>query len=215
MLISTKKGTTPDPSGKTVYTDNVGLKAEVFGGSPEFHKKAFDEIRKLPESDRKLLAEQGMKFALAGKISEIDPSLANVRPRGWPPGKTWDDADGAYMPASKQIAVTERTNSGLSDRTAGLVRHEAGHAMDHALSNFSHSSDFQKAFQQDVAKLTPAEQNTHRYLLQKNKAGQEETFADVYGAINGSSTNGSQTAEVLRLFPNVADSIKKRLAAGK
>lgn len=201
-----------DDKGKTTFTDNVGLKAEVFGGSPEFQQKAFDEIRKLPEADRKLFAEKGMKFAIAGKMSEIDPSLAGVRPRGWPPGKTWDDADGAYLGGTKQIAVTERLNGGVSDRTAGVVRHEAGHAMDAALGNFSHSDDFQKAIDKDIAKLSPADKLRFSYLLQPNKAGNEEAFADVYGALNGSSTNRSETADVLKSFPNVAEAIKKRMA---
>lgn len=200
--------------GKTVYTDNVGLKAEVHNASPEFQQKAWDEIRKLPEADRKLLADKGTTYAIGGKMSDIDPSLAGVQPRGWPPGKTWDDADGGFNSEKNRISVTEKTNSGPSTRTEGVVRHETGHAIDQALSQFSHSETFQKAYDQDVAKLSDGEKSLKGYLLQQNKAGQEETFAEVYGAMNGSSSNPRDTQGVLKDFPNVAEAIKKRLAEG-
>lgn len=197
--------------GKTTYRDSVGLKAEVYGASPDFADKAFGEVRKLPESDRKLLAETGNKFAIAGKMSDIDPKLATEQPRGWPEGKTFNDADGVYMSGTKQIAVAENTNAGPSDRTEGVVRHEAGHGIDNALKDFSHSAEFQKAYDKDVSNLTASQKKADSYLLQDHQAGPEETAADVYGALNGASSNPSETAKTLREFPNVADAIKKRL----
>lgn len=198
--------------GKVVFTDAVGLRTEVFGGSPEFQQRAFDEIRRLPEEHRRLLASQGSSFALGGRVSDVDPSLRDVQPRGWPDGRTWDDADGAYLGGSRQIVVAETTRSGPSERLDGVVRHEAGHAMDSALGRFSRTEEYQRAFREDTARFNDEQRREHRYLLQGNNAGQEEAFAEVYGALNGASANPHETERILRDFPATAALVRRRLA---
>ncbi|MBK9202612.1 MAG: hypothetical protein IPL73_09270 [Candidatus Obscuribacter sp.] len=198
--------------GKIVFTDSVGLKAEVFGGSQEFQQRAWDQIRKLPEAHRQLLATQGNRFALGGRVSDVDPSLRDVQPRGWPEGRTWDDADGAYMSGTKQIVVAESTRSGPSERIDGVVRHEAGHAMDWALDRFSSSDEFKRAYKEDTDRFNEAQRREHRYLLQSNNAGRQETAAEVYAALQGASANPHHTEEILRDFPATAALMRRRLA---
>lgn len=198
--------------GRVVFTDAVGLRAEVFGGSPEFQQRAFDEIRQLPEAHRRLLVSQGARFALGGRVSDVDPSLRDVQPRGWPEGRTWDDADGAYFGHSRQIVVAESTRSGRSERIDGVVRHEAGHAMDSAMGRFSRTEEYQNAFRQDTARFNDEQRREHRYLLQPNNAGQEEAFAEIYGALQGASANPHETERILRDFPATAALLRRRLA---
>ncbi|MDQ5965758.1 MAG: hypothetical protein QG625_1913 [Cyanobacteriota bacterium erpe_2018_sw_39hr_WHONDRS-SW48-000098_B_bin.30] len=198
--------------GKIVFTDSVGLKAEVFGGSQEFQQRAWDQIRQLPEAHRQLLATQGNRFALGGRVSDVDPSLRDVQPRGWPEGRTWDDADGAYMSGTKQIVVAESTRSGPSERIDGVVRHEAGHAMDWALDRFSSSDEFKRAYKEDTDRFNEAQRREHRYLLQSNNAGRQETAAEVYAALQGASANPHHTEEILRDFPATAALMRRRLA---
>lgn len=202
----------PNERDNDVVIDKTGLRIEFKGNvSPEFRKKMLEEIAKLPEADRKLLANDGQRIVVAGKISEIEPSLKDVKPRGWPEGKTWDDADGAHFRDKKIIAVTENTNAGKTKRAEGVLRHEVGHAIDQALKDFSQSPEFKAAYDKDVEKLSPFDRAKQQYLLQTGEAGTQETFADVYGAINGASANPHQTQEILKKFPAVAELIKKRL----
>ena len=186
----------------------------MFNASPEFQKKEWDDLRSLPEADRKLLADKGTSYAFGGKMDDIDPSAPYTHPPGWQSGKNWDDSEGGFDRYKNRVNVTQDTNSGPSHRTNGALRHETGHAMDHDLSDVSHSEAFQKAYDQDVAKLSPAEKITEGYLLQKHDAGKAETFAEVYGALNGASGNPEQTQSILKEFPNVAEVIKGRLPQG-
>lgn len=200
------------PDGKVTLTDKAGLKIELKSGSPEFQERMLREIEKIPENERRLLAQSGHKISVVEKVTDADPSLANQQPRGWPPGRTWDDADGAYIGGQKNIVVAERTRSGPSNRAEGVLKHEVGHAIDVALDNFSQSKEFKEAYEKDLAKLTPEQRKYYSYFLQPNNAGAQEAFADIYGAINGSSANPSETQRILQDFPHLAAAIRQRLA---
>jgi hypothetical protein len=152
-------------------------------------------------------------------VSDADPSLAGVRPRGWPPGTTWDDDDGLFNPRTREITVAETHRDKETgrfvpnDRIEGSIKHEAGHAVDLALGNMSHSDDFKRAFDADVAKMSPAEKQRFGYLLQDGHAGHEETFAEVFGAMHGSSANRSESQAILNDFPEVRALMQRRLAS--
>jgi hypothetical protein len=213
------------PDGKAVITDAVGLKIEIKGGSPGFQENALAEFQKLPEAQRKLLAEKGIKCTIVGKISDIDPALATQRPRNWEEGKTWDDADGVFMDG-KNIVVAEMTRAGKTNRLEGVLRHETGHGIDAALGHFSQSPEFQKAYESDMSKLGLLDykdfhyQMEHSYdpqdgrkvCLSDKASGREEALADIYGALHGSSANRDKTQMFLERFPATAELLRKQLA---
>jgi hypothetical protein len=146
-------------------------------------------------------------------MSDLDPNFAHQQPRGWPDGSNYNDADGMYMQDRKSVVVAENTNKGPSERTDGVVHHETGHAVDAAMGDFSHSEEFKKAYDKDVANLSPEEQVNEHYLLQDGNAGkEEEAAAETYGALNGTSANPSETQEVRQDWSNVTEAWKKKLA---
>lgn len=218
----TEKHTGPNPEdnytkestadGKSTITDSVGLKINMQQASPEFQQKAYNEIEKMPAKDRQLLADKGIHYDVVNKMYDLDPKFATQQPRGWKAGSTYNDADGMYMPDRKSIVVAENTNRGPSQRTDGVVHHETGHAVDDAMGEWSHSDEFKKAYDADVAKMSPSEKIQQHYLLQDGDAGKEEAAAETYGALNGTSANPSETQEVRQDWQNVTDAWKKKLA---
>ena len=197
--------------------DGPKVQVENRGATPEFQAKMQKEVDQLPAGVRRLLDANGTKIVVGDKISGVYPELAGVQPRGWPPGSTWDNADGMYSPSDKTTVITEhRVDDGKTvknERAEGVVKHEVGHAVDHAMGNFSQSDEFKAAYDKDVAALSPADRAKLAYLLQPGNAGKSETFAEVFGAMHGSSANPSETAETLRQFPSVAALLQRKIAA--
>ncbi|MDZ4832748.1 MAG: LysM peptidoglycan-binding domain-containing protein [Candidatus Melainabacteria bacterium] len=197
--------------------DGPKVQVENRGATPEFHAKMQKEVDQLPAGVRRLLDANQTKIVVGDKVSGVYPELAGVQPRGWPPGSTWDNADGLYSPDDKTAVVTERRVDDGKDvkneRSEGVMKHEIGHAVDHAMGNFSQNPEFQKEYDKDVAALSPADRRAVQYLLQPGNAGKSETFAEVFGALNGSSANPSQTRDILRQFPNVAALMQRKFAA--
>jgi len=194
------------------------LPVEVRHASPEFAKEVQKQFDTLPGNVRRLLAHAGYKLVVAGKTSDAYPALKGVTPRGWPPGTTWDDADATNQRSTKEITINETYHNNKTNkfernpRVEGGVKHETGHAVDIALGDYSHTDEFKKAYDQDVARMTPAERARFKYLLQPGQAGHEETFAELFGAINGSSANAKETQALLNDFPAVKALIQRRLA---
>jgi hypothetical protein len=203
--------TKPQEAGKA---PEVGF--ENHNASPEFAAKVQQEFKSLPENVQKLLANNGTKLVVGGKMSDADPSLKGVTPRGWSPGSTWDDDDGEYDAGKKAITIAETSHDGKTDtwqnndRMPGGLRHETGHAVDAAMGNVSHGSEFKQAYDKDVANMSPQDKEKFKYLLQNGQAGHEETFAEVFGANNGSSANADQTQRILQDFPSVSALIKRK-----
>lgn len=187
------------------------------GASDAFREQIQKQVDQLPAGVRRLLEANGTKIVVGDKVSGVYPELKGVQPRGWPPGSTWDNADGLYSPGDKTAVVTERRVDDGKDvkneRAEGVFKHEVGHAVDHAMGNFSQTDEFKEAYDKDVANLSAADKAKLAYLLQPGNAGKSETFAEVFGAINGSSANPSETADTLRQFPNVAKLLQRKVAA--
>ncbi len=201
-----------------VPAEKKGLQVENRGASPEFVARVQRAYDSLPAEQRKALEDSGYKVIVGAKVTDIEPSLKYELPRGHLPGVTWDHLDGFHNANTKTIAVAETHldrsgNVNKSQRAEGVLKHESGHAMDVALGYFSQTPEFEQAFQQDAAKLSPFEKMKLQYLLNKEGgAGKSETFAEVYGAINGASSNPSETDATLRQFPNVAKLVRERIA---
>ena len=106
----------------------------------------------------------GGRIVIGDTVTTIRPDLAGKRPRGWPEGHTWDEADGLYNPERKQVVATERLLNpktqtlDKSDRVGGVLRHEYGHAVDKATRGegatfHSEGEKFQIAHNKDVVAL--------------------------------------------------------------
>ncbi len=199
-----------------------GLQVENRGASKEFAEKIQKEIDKLPPEVRQALEKSGAKIVVGKSVVDVMPELKNEKPRGHLPGTGWENLDGLHNPATNTIVIGEtRIDNGKvvpNTRAEGVFKHETGHAVDHALGNpaqpggnFSGTPEFDKAYQEDVAKLNTFDKALFNYLLTP-EGGKSETFAEVFGALNGSSANPHETQLMLKKFPNVAKAIQERLA---
>ncbi len=195
---------------------------ESAGASKEFVGKVKQAVEKLPPEVRRLLEESGVKIIAAGEIADYDPNLARSRPRGWPPGSSWANADGLQASDKRIVLVAENTRDGSgtlkpSRRTQGVINHEVGHSVDVVLGHFSHSDAFKAAYDKDILALSAADQIKYGYFLQGkgdnlNYAGREEAHADVFAAMKGASSNSAETEATLKNFPNSRQAIDTRLA---
>ncbi len=204
-----------DAKGERISPSIAVIKAD-----PEFVQKVKDEIARLPESVRKLLAKNDSIIGITGKMSDFDPAEAKTRPRGYDKGKTGDDSGGVQEELDvngKKIEIgiiAQNTRSGPTDDIEGTVRHEVGHMIDALLNHSSHSAEFKALYDQDVAKMSKETKEKEKYFLQPGhhgKDGREEAFAEVVRAVTGNPSE-PRNAEVLRLFPKLAELIRKKLS---
>lgn len=166
---------------------------------------------------RDIIENDGAKLVPVRRVTDALPELKGQKPRGWPPGSTWDSVDGAFSPGKKLIVVAEDIEqpSGQwqkSNRTADITRHEAGHAVDAALNYFSATPEFGKAYDDDKVKISAPDSKILLYFLQGDKVGPEETFAEGLASIEGGSTGGSTFD---RNFARSIAVIKNRVQAPK
>lgn len=187
-----------------------GIQIKYLGNpSNELCAIILGNIATLSDQDAARLAKFGVTVAIVSWIPNLDPALGKQTPRGWPEDKTWHDADGGYMKATKTAAIAENTREGKSRRSAFVAWHELGHATDHALGDYSHSAAFKSAYNDDTSILSKTQREQLSYFLQEGNAGPEEAFAQIYAAIN-TATPGSKH-EILHLFPECTLQIIGRL----
>jgi hypothetical protein len=223
------EGKDKDLKGKEIgeSLDVPTLNRELFktiglGVSKEFQLLVQKTIEEMPLPVKKILKGGGYTVLAAGTVCEALPHLRMDHPRGWPPGVTWDHTDGTQNYDKRAIVVSERfrsTKTGVeweaADRTAGVLRHESGHAIDRLLGTngtaLSESDGFKVAYERDLIGITPADRKVLSYHLQPGVPGRSETFADVFAVLIGGPCN-QQDAEVLkRAFPVVAKFVKEKV----
>lgn len=192
----------PEPGGLWGIIDRVIAKAVarslvVPGGSgtQQDVDLVVAELEKLPAAALLTMARNGTKVvACRDNVTDYAPELSGVRPRGWPPGATWDTVPGAYMPDKNAVVIATTGHgtpqgahvpaTGEGHGSANLVIHEAAHAIDSA-TGASGSTAFNDARNKDIGGLTD-------YEKQPGTAGQSETFAEsaarYYGGGNACNT---------------------------
>lgn len=190
---------------------------ENIKASTDFAERMRKQMDAFPVGVRRLLADKGMTVVASGNMIDAAPDLKDEHPRGWPPGTTFANEDGAFRPDQRLIMVAETFldadgKTVRSDRAEGVLRHETGHALDAALDNYSQEADFKAAYDKDVAAMSAADRLRLSYLLQADGAGQQETFAEVFAAMYGGSANANQSDLILASFPTVAEVMKKKLS---
>jgi hypothetical protein len=154
-----------------------------------------EQLAKLPADQLQILKDAGVSvIACRGTVTDYRTDLKGVRPRGWPPGSTWDKVPGAYTKDRKEVVIgtigqdspdgPRVPGTGEGHGSANLVDHEAEHAVDHATGG-SASAEFNKARDKDKSTL-PA------YETQEGRAGQEENFAESGARYYGGDPNDAK-----------------------
>lgn len=215
-------GTSPDtakPGDSTAPTDKTPpvVPEQNLPPSQQFLDTVNNTYNAMSKPVRDIIEKDGAKLVPARRLTDALPELKGEKPRGWPPGSTWDSVDGAFSPDKKLIVVAEDVEQPngqwqKSNRTADITRHEAGHAADAALNYFSATPEFGKAYDDDKAKISAPDQKTLSYFLQSGKSGPEETFAEGIASSEGGSTSG---ATFDRNFAGSIAVIKNRVQAPK
>lgn len=189
---------------------SAGLKSEI---------QAF--LAGLPPGLLALLKKNGYRFGVGKDFESVIPGMGNEHPRGWPVGMKWKNTDGGYIVDRRLIFATEfkvGPDGRLmrSGRSAGVFRHEMGHAVDSALgtstSNASSSRQFRAAYNRDVRKMSSTGRTSMDYYLQKGSAGREEAFAESFGAMKGGGGNGTA---ITKHFPSVGRYMRSKVFKGR
>jgi len=179
-----------DQTGKPILPD------VIVAPSAQFTLKVNDTISKMSAETRDVLATSQTEIVAANKLTDALPELKGQKPRGWPPGLTWDAVDGAYSPSRNMVVVAEETADSngkwvKSKRTEDVTRHEVGHAVDFGLGKLSNTAAFTKAYDEDEKNMPPKLAPTLKYFLQNGDGGKEEAFAEAIAAREGGSTAGN------------------------
>ena len=151
-------------------------------GTAEDAKLVAESLAKLPKSSLEQMQKNGTKvIACRGSVTDYRTDLKGVHPRGWKPGKTWDNVPGVNnntrnevviavvghdTPAGPHVPKTGEGHGGVN-----LVAHEATHSIDRGSPSPSQSDDFRKAREADMDKLSD-------YEKQAGEAGPQETYAE-------------------------------------
>jgi HPt (histidine-containing phosphotransfer) domain-containing protein len=201
----------------------IDLRRPVSARFFDFVAKAVD---KLPPSVRQLLEDKGAKIVLDHKLTDYDPSLSGVRPRGWKSG-TFENCEGVFVgrtlgPDEAVVAeyrVSQATGKEVrTTREQEVVRHEVGHAVDKALGlpwrPFSQSPEFQTAYQSDLAQIPSSLKSRLDYYVQPSnpEGGASEAFAQLFAALHGGAGDASKTQMILQHFGRTAEVIKRAMA---
>lgn len=205
-IASTKLGGLPS------MLRRAALAPQVVGSvSEEWHQAISTALDVIPEPVRKMVFAGGYDIRLANMLVDVRPDLAGVHPRGYPPGYTWENVDGAAFRGEKIIAIAQTcihraTGKPFSinlNRSVGVALHEYGHALDDVL-NATAANDFISAYNSDLVaidkiRLTDDEKMDFDYMRQAGRAGREEVFAEIFAGLHGGKT---ASVDAVLLFPN-------------
>jgi hypothetical protein len=178
--------------------------------SPVFTKSMTETYERLPAKVREALDKQGTKIKLGQTTPDAFPDLEGKQPRGWDEGTTWANCPGVYSSGLgySEIGVAEKMQARDSDRllpnlaAQGVMRHEVGHAWDHALGHASSSPAFVKAYDADVGKLQQHQKPHLKYFLQPPPpAGRSEAFAELFACIHSRFGAGPGGYDIRHRFP--------------
>ncbi len=182
--------TTPGAQPTDIATPEI-----IVPPSVQFVTKVNDTYAKMSPEVRDILSHEGAVVTPTRRITDALPELKGQKPRGWPPGLTWDAVDGAYSPSRNIVVVAEETRDtnnkwNKSNRTEDVTRHEVGHATDYAMGKFSNTAAFTQAYEADTQVMPTALTGTLKYFLQSGDGGKEEACAEGIAAREGGSTSG-------------------------
>ena len=162
----------------TKATDTAG------SGTADDSALVVDQLAKMPKALLDAINTSGTKVKVCrGSVTDYLTDLKGVKPRGWPPGSTWDSVPGLQQQNGKTHEVVIATIghdkgnahvpvTGEGHGSANLVIHETAHGVDYASDpHVSAGAPFNGARDPDKPALSA-------YESQPGNAGQEETFAE-------------------------------------
>jgi hypothetical protein len=97
-------------------------------------------------------------------------------------------------------------------RREGILRHEFGHAVDEYLGNYSHSAEFKAAYAKGLKTISQHERKVLSYYLQPGDAGREETFAEIFAALNEAACDRNSDILLKNHFPELVQLIRAKVA---
>jgi hypothetical protein len=184
------------------------------GSGNEFKSELISAITTIPAPVLKTMASNGVTIRAGTRMTELNPELKGVHPRGWPAGMTWDSAEGGYNTAERALSVAETLRPAgskafvRSTRIRGVVLHESGHAFDHSLGYMSRTPSFIDAYKADVRGIPKETKDGLRYYLQKGNAGPSEAFAEIFAWNAGDAGAGR---DIRQHFPRVSALVKQAI----
>jgi hypothetical protein len=166
------------PDGRNERTRLVEAITERRGRADELDAQFVrQQLARIPIEDLRRLEAGGARVLVGrGNVADAMASLRGQRPRGWPPGSTFEDVEGVRTGTGRRviIGVSRDPVGHPTTRSPTVVLHEVGHALDElATDGGSRSREFADARARDLATL-PA------YERQPGAAGLEETYAQSY-----------------------------------
>jgi hypothetical protein len=140
------------------------------------------ELERWPAAKLAIIESQSTKVVVCrNSITDYRLDLKGVKPRGWPPGSTWDTVPGVYLADRNEVVIAtighaagspHVPKTGEGHGSFNLVVHESGHSLDLAASSpRSSEQTFTDARTKDLATLSA-------YESQAAPAGPQETFAE-------------------------------------
>lgn len=177
---------------------------------PYVYQAVLQGLEDMPLGIIRLLINSGVTTYIAKRMTDIDPSAAYEKARGWE-GKAEECASAMYCWNTKRIMMSQevRVNQVPAYEPAPgnkyiAYLHEVGHAVDDA-GNYSRSDKMLMAYESDINKLIAMDTNqqkkliqSHRYYFSKLNGGtqtlsmyaREEVFAEAFAHILGGMFNG-------------------------
>ena len=163
----------------------------------DFKRTVQNSYNSISIEKRRLLERYNQKVIVTDRLTSYKPELKRKKPRGWPKGSTWNNVDGVYMSIDGKkgevIIAREARSRGIkkdwvvTNRGPAVMKHEFGHAYDFAMKEHlgltertSLSRDFADAYYLDTRAINPADRKQLQYFLQRNGAGQIESFAEAF-----------------------------------
>ncbi len=190
--------------------------------SDRFRREIEDATGAVPGHVWRRVRRSGWRVGVAEFVVDAAPGLSGVHPRGWPRQATWDNTDAIHLPHSRLLVLAEkrRTYAGQvvdTNRAAGVLRHELGHAFDMTSGGRyrfrSSVPQFVARYRRDVAALDAGQQRELAYYLQSRSAGRQEAFAEAFAIVLGGGSDVTRRPEFERGFPEVMDYLREALAA--
>ena len=186
---------THEPASKSKSKSKPISEAELpTTTSPKLSKLASDAYAAVPERSRAIMEKRNFQIKTGVKLTDADPSLHKSPMRGWPPGSSWDQAEGLYDNAKNTMVVAQYKRVEQTDkweesaRLPTVMAHEMGHAVDfndhglHPPIRLSTDNRFYEAHYADVAALSAEDKAQVAYFTQEWSAGPQETFAELHAA---------------------------------
>jgi hypothetical protein len=165
-----------------------------------------DEVDKFPSTTLSALSTLGSRFVVCrGSVTDYLTTLRGVRPRGWPPGSTWDTVPGLNDSSRSETVIAvigHGTAAGAHVPLTGeghgsynLVLHEGSHGVDlnGQVTARSTAPNFLASRTADIGTLSA-------YETQAGDAGQQETYAESGARYFGSDPNDATQHPTLHAY---------------